>query len=400
MSKGSLQNQDFKSVAELEAQGLSNANAKEAMLNDSKVYVTSLSKTLDEAIADDDIGGGGGGGGDTVNRNEVINGNFDFWQRGTSLSAATGIRFLADRFRTSAGSGATLALSRQSFTLGQTDVPNNPKYFHRFVADTSSPASGTFAVMNHRMEDVTKLSGESVTLSFWAKADASKPMSVEFNQNFGTGGSPSASENAIGVEKINLTTSWVKYVVTAAIPSVTGKTLGTDGNDFLEFNFWMSAGSDRDARTDTLGNQSGTFDIAQIKLERGNVATDFVLAGDTIAGELAACRRYYEKLEYGTDGIISTAVIQASGSIDGMINFSEKRIIPTVTSSLSTTHGWMARIKNTNTSISVAPTFFNRSKKTARIIASFSHGTGANGESGLFLAVTSGNAFIELDAEL
>lgn len=32
--------------------------------------------------------------------NLLINGKFDFWQRGTSLSAGTGTRFLADRFKT------------------------------------------------------------------------------------------------------------------------------------------------------------------------------------------------------------------------------------------------------------------------------------------------------------
>jgi hypothetical protein len=51
-----LQNEDFSSVAQMEARGLNNTQAKNAMLHDTKVYVNSLSKLLSEAIADGDIG--------------------------------------------------------------------------------------------------------------------------------------------------------------------------------------------------------------------------------------------------------------------------------------------------------------------------------------------------------
>jgi hypothetical protein len=56
---GLLQNEDFKTEAELTAAG----GAKSQLLNDTKVYVTanSLNKTLNEAIEGGDIGGGGGG---------------------------------------------------------------------------------------------------------------------------------------------------------------------------------------------------------------------------------------------------------------------------------------------------------------------------------------------------
>lgn len=60
---GKLQNEDFKSEAELLA--ASPAGTKAQLLNDTKVYVTanSINKRLDEAITDGDIGGGSGGGG-------------------------------------------------------------------------------------------------------------------------------------------------------------------------------------------------------------------------------------------------------------------------------------------------------------------------------------------------
>lgn len=227
------------------------------------------------------------------NQNYVINGNFDFWQRGTSLAAGTGARFLADRFFTS-GVGTTVAPSRQSFSLGQVDVPNNPRFFHRSVV-SSSAGAGNLAIQAHKIEDVTKLSGKTVTISFWAKAATSQSIGFDVEQSFGTGGSPSAAVSAIGVKVFPLTTSWQKFTNTFTLPSVSGKTLGTDGNSSTALVFWFDCGSSFASRCGSIGQQSGTFDIAQVKLEEGINATPFVLAGGTIAGELEACQRFYEK---------------------------------------------------------------------------------------------------------
>jgi hypothetical protein len=227
------------------------------------------------------------------NHNYVINGNFDFWQRGTSLGADAILRYLADRFATS-GTGSTVAPSRQSFALGQSDIPNNPKFFHRTIVVSSAGASNR-AFLRYALEDVTLLAGKTVTLSFWIKADSNKQASIEMFQSFGSGGAPSPTVNSIGVSKFDITSSWQKITRTINIPSVVGKTLGATPNDHLGIIFWFDAGSSFNSRTDSLGQQSGTFDIAQVKLEEGSVATPFVLAGGNIAGELVACQRYYEK---------------------------------------------------------------------------------------------------------
>jgi hypothetical protein len=222
-----------------------------------------------------------------LGQNYIINGNMDFWQRGTSLGAGTGNRYLADRFL-SASNNSTIAPSQQLFTVGQTAVPNNPRFFHRSVV-VSSAGVGNNANLQQRLENVAELSGKTITLSFWAKADSTKPISIEFAQVF-----DSATPNVfgIGVQKINLTSSWQRFTRTVTLPSVTGATLGA--NNFFAFNLWFDAGSNFNSRTDSLGQQSGTFDIAQVKLEEGSVATPFTLAGGTIAGELVACQRFYE----------------------------------------------------------------------------------------------------------
>lgn len=225
-------------------------------------------------------------------KNKFINGNFDYWQRGTSLAAdgTSTVRYLADRWLTF-GAGTTIAPSRQSFTLGQTDVPNNPKYFHRCVV-ASVAGAANYSTLTQRIEGVETLAGQQVTVSFWAKADASKPIAVTLSQYFGSGGTPSASvETTCG--KVTIGTTWQKVTFTATLPSVSGKTLGTNNNDLVQILIWFDAGSNYNTQTNTLGQQSGTFDIAQVQLEEGPVATDFEQRPQQT--ELALCQRYFCK---------------------------------------------------------------------------------------------------------
>jgi hypothetical protein len=222
-------------------------------------------------------------------RNAIINGNFDIWQRGTSFTASN---YGVDRWRNNIGGSSTCTMSRQAFTLGQTDVPGEPTYFCR-MAVTSVANSASFITLQQRIEGVRTFAGQTVTVSFWAKADASKPIAVELGQNFGTGGSPSSGVTSIGTTKVTLSTSWQKVTVTANVPSISGKTLGTNTDDFLQINIWFDAGSDYNARTDSLGQRSGTFDIAQVQIEPGTVATPFERR--PIGQELALCQRYYAR---------------------------------------------------------------------------------------------------------
>jgi hypothetical protein len=217
-------------------------------------------------------------------RNAIINGNFDIWQRGTSFTGGYG----SDRWVTNVN-GSTAVTSRQAFTLGQTDVPGEPTYFSRTVV-TSVANAANYVQLVQLIEDVRTFANQQITVSFWAKADASKPISVQMGQRFGSGGSPS-TDVYFGVTKTTIGTSWQKIAITATVPSISGKALGTDNNSSLGIDIWFDAGSDFNARTDTLGQQSGTFEIAQVQMEPGAVATTFERR--PIGTELSLCQRYY-----------------------------------------------------------------------------------------------------------
>ena len=89
-------------------------------------------------------------------RNYLINGNFDVWQRGTSFAAMTQsyTNYQADRWQiTPSGNSAVMTVSRQAFTAGQTDVPNNPLYYCRCDVTTaaSSAANGEWLLLKRKI---------------------------------------------------------------------------------------------------------------------------------------------------------------------------------------------------------------------------------------------------------
>jgi len=208
----------------------------------------------------------------TVGKNRIINGNFDFWQRGTTASySVTSSQYLADRWHMRTTATANVTISRQSFTLGQTDVPNNPKYFYRW--DITSHTSGS-GILEQRIEDVSTFAGNTCTLSFYAKCNTTQTLSSTYIQVFGTGGSSDVTTSG---SSFSLTTSWQKFTATFTLPSISGKTIA-GGDDYLNIRFYMP---------DTVC----TVDLAQVQLEAGESATEFEHRPYTT--ELQLCQRYY-----------------------------------------------------------------------------------------------------------
>jgi len=223
-------------------------------------------------------------------KNYLINGNFDMWQRGTSQTIAG---YYSDDRWFNDNTGSTKTHSRIACTDTERALFNAQAFSRTVVSSVVGSMNNTYK--DQRIEDVTKLSDKTVTLSFWAKANTNKNISVEFMQVFGTGGTPSIQNTDIGVQKFALTTTWQKFTKTVTVPSIVGKTLGTDGvhTSFTLVRFWFDAGSNFNSRTDNLGQQSGTFDIAQVQLEEGSVATDGWHPYDgEFGGEVQACQRY------------------------------------------------------------------------------------------------------------
>jgi len=223
-------------------------------------------------------------------KNKILNGDFNINQRAFSSITASAMTF--DRWLAALADG-TSTLTAQTFTLGAAPVAGYESTNFLRLASTGQTATSARTSIEQRIESVKTFAGQTVTVSFWAKAASGTPsITPELSQQFGSGGS--AFVSGIGATKIPITTSWARYTLTIAVPSIAGKTIGTvNNNNELRLTFWTSAGSDFNSRSASLGIQTTTIDIWGVQVEDGTVATAFNTATGTLQGELAACQRYY-----------------------------------------------------------------------------------------------------------
>ena len=217
-------------------------------------------------------------------RNLLINGGFDVWQRGTTFTTPSAPYCAADRWNIYRASSSITTTTRQSFTLGQQEVPGNPKYFMR--VDNTPDADGTWIEIVQNIEDVTQFSDKWVTLSFWMRANKPQENNQDywgFYYNFGTGGSPSGSMLAGITPHFDIYTQWSYYEFPVYLPDIQNKTLGTDGVNTSSMKIHLLRQSAVDADT--------YYDIANVQLEFGRGATPFEKR--SYGEELALCQRYY-----------------------------------------------------------------------------------------------------------
>ena len=243
-------------------------------------------------------------------RNRIINGGFDVWQRGTSFAANI---YNADRWVSS--SDATVTTSRQTFTAGTAPVAGyEGTYFQR----TAKSAGGSYVLQEQRVEDVRAFAGQTVVLSFWAKADAAVTLTPVIGQFFGSGGSTSVEAT---LATATLTTSWVRYSMTVAIPSISGKTIGAGNYLFV-----------RPIRV--LSASATTIDVWGVQLEAGSVATPFET--ESYADTLRDCLRYAFNFGVASGKMGFPAVCRTTTSVDALVIFPvEMRTNPSAPASTS-----------------------------------------------------------------
>ena len=245
------------------------------------------------------------------NRNMVVNGAMNVAQRSvseTGLGGASGY-FTLDRFK------ATVTSSGR-FTMAQTAITDLPGFANALhldctTADTSIDADENL-VIQHKFEgqDLQRLqkgtsSAKSVTVSFYAKANAAFTFVVELYD----------LDNTRNItQKFTTATSWTRHTLT--FPGDTSGAFDDDNAASMNLSFWLHAGT-------TFGGTGGTFvdntwgtptnanrtsgissffsstdndlKITGVQMELGEQVTSFEHedAGTT----LQKCQRYYYKLK-------------------------------------------------------------------------------------------------------
>lgn len=237
-------------------------------------------------------------------QNVIINGGMDIWQRGVSFTSATGNNVYGpDRFWMQKGSTdqAVVTLARS------TDIPAGTYGYSPFIEVATKEdalAADEFFMFNYAVEGLnTKyLLGKYVTLAFSVKSSLTGTTAVAFVNSAG-------DRTLIKDYTINSANTWEeKYISFYFDP--TGTWLIDDGIG-LRIRFSLACGTDWDDGTDgawvatneictaasqgfnliaTAGNH---IRFKNIRLYAGTQKKPFVLAGGTIAGELAMAQRYY-----------------------------------------------------------------------------------------------------------
>lgn len=260
-------------------------------------------------------------------KNWIINGLMGIWQRQTThtLSTGGGRQYTADRwaFLPSQHTSVTGTVTREAFTLGQTEVPFDPQFFLRMAVSAISGGISQWGV-GQPIEGVRTFAGRIVTVSFYAKtngtpySDASCRLSLVFDQGIG-------DANTFIDESLNITNSWQRFEFTAIVPSLAGETINTNDGDYTQFDIVFPQ------------NTARSIDLALVQVEIGPEATSFEKRN--FGDELNLCKRYYEKSysitqfpgSLTTDGAVRNADESVNNSFHAYGPFMvEKRVMPTL----------------------------------------------------------------------
>jgi len=233
--------------------------------------------TLFKSLSPNGVSGGGGGG-----HNLLINGGFDVWQRGIGISqyAGTESTYFADRWvrndGVTSGAGITASIQRMSFASNQTEVEGNPTYYVQTQHIIEGSTASDKVYIENRIEDVTSIRNDDLTLSFYGKADVSgSTLGIVWTQNYD--GNSDYTVNTLD-DSVILSNNWSKHTLVFQAPEIAKAPSGD--------SHYVALGFD-------ISNNENVIDLAQVKIEYGYSATPF--EPTNLHDELQKCSRYYQR---------------------------------------------------------------------------------------------------------
>ena len=219
--------------------------------------------------------------------NYIINGGFDIWQRGTSFTGITSAVYTADRW-----AFGRLNSAPEGIVSRSTDVPQNFAYSIKVQRRPGTTAVNSMRLSQSLENSGKEFAGKTVTLSVYMKAGANysggnvtlkivsssiAPESVSYVS--GKYFNPTNPDFSDINTNVSLSSSWQRYVFSANIPSTS--------NAMQVLFQWDPTG--------TAGVDDSVY-VTGVQLEEGIIATPFRRNANSIQGELAACQRYYQRI--------------------------------------------------------------------------------------------------------
>ncbi len=263
------------------------------------------------------------------NKNFIINGDFQVWQRATAATAAVnGVYNTVDRF--AFGENTDGAYTSEQSTDTPTGTGNSLK-LQVTTADTSLSAA-QYAYVYHPIEaqNLQSLqygtsSAKSLTLSFWVKSNKTGIYTASLYKQ------DSTAYHFTQEYTISSANTWEKKIITitptagsTSFITSSGGAIPNDNGAGIYVNFNLDWGSDFTGGTsgswssnashytttnavNWMDSTSNNFYLAQVQLEIGEVATAF--ENEDYGTTLAKCQRYYTKESAGTGGLYKRLAI-------------------------------------------------------------------------------------------
>lgn len=259
-----------------------------------------------------------------VNRNLIINGNMQVWQRSTAVPAISGNGYYtADRWFTNLVTLGSWTQSRD------TDVPTAQGFGYSLkmdntVADAAPAAADELKIVQiiegQNLQNVLKgtASARPLTLSFWVKTTTTGTMIVELEDT---------NTRKVSASVATTANTWVYRTVT--FPADTTGTIPNTNGVGLYVNFWLAAGSNFTSggslqttwgtatNTRAFGQTnwaaSNTYNvwITGVQLELGDADTPF--EREPIDATVRKCQRYTYSCPAGAFGTPYATTATAHG---------------------------------------------------------------------------------------
>lgn len=279
---------------------------------------------------------------DDAGRNLIMNPTFTVAQRGAGPFSAPGLTL--DRWNFSLSTDTGTVYQGAVSDANRTQIGDEAAAYFLQCAFTGTSGAGANTRIYQTIENIRRLAGKTVTVSFWAAASgAMTRLGVNIAQYFGTGGSPSPTTQIAG-QSVTLTSGFVRYSLTFSIPSISGLTVGTNNDHCTYPQFWCSSGATNAGNAGNVGVQSGTLFLYGVQLEVGTQATPLDYGGSP-QQQLAQCQRFYCTTTSGASGYVG-------GSGQNVTAFAAfpvaMRAVPTVTANVTSTNASSSNLANTS----------------------------------------------------
>ena len=270
------------------------------------------------------------------NRNLIINGGFQVFQRATSATAQTDGAFLtADRWLGFVSGGGAYTTQKSTGNTGT--ISHDTAWKIDVTTADTSLAAGDYYSFTQRIEaqNLQHLAygtsnAKTLTLSFWVRATKTGTSCICVTKNDNT------QYNYVAEYTINASNTWEHKTITiepdSNIKAANGAITNDNGRG-MQVIFVLAYGSNYTAGTANAWNDSADFAttnqinhmdstsndfyITGVQLEVGTEATPF--EHRSFGDELLRCSRYFQTISGGSDAFTFSSKAQGTSSVDATV---------------------------------------------------------------------------------